>query len=271
MIYLQVRQIVKAIVLLLFAVFIFHLHKTGEMARFINPNYLTFSQIASVLFLFLFFIQVPRIFTSPYDEHDHSLCGPWGCSHEEYESGGALKTIIAYGLIILPLFTGFLLPYKDFGAAEALNRGVRYVTSDHSHVEDHLELNDQNKIVQEMVNKSILTLTNDNFASYLTTITSYPQYFIGKEIELEGFILEEDCHANSRTVITRFLVTHCVADAHAIGLVIEDGVASGMEENKWIYVKGKLDVSNSDEMGIPVIKVNSWREIQVPADPYIYP
>ncbi|WP_370621808.1 TIGR03943 family protein [Bacillus sp. JCM 19034] len=270
MVYIQVRQMIKAIVLLLFAVFIFHLHKSGEITRFINPNYLTFSQIASVLFLFLFFIQVPRIFTSPYDDHDHSLCGPWGCSHEESESGGTLKTFVAYGLIILPLFTGFLLPFKDFGAAEAQNRGVSYVTHDHSHGEE-LELNDQNKTVEEMVNKPVLTLTNDNFASYLTTITSYPQYFKGKEIELEGFILEEECHANSRAVITRFLVTHCVADAHAIGLVIEDGAALGIEENTWIYVKGELGITDSDEMFIPMINVKSWREIQVPTDPYIYP
>ncbi|MDT8862190.1 TIGR03943 family protein [Alkalihalobacillus sp. MEB130] len=263
----------KAIVLLLFAVFIFILHETGEITRFINPNYLSFSQVASVLFLFLFFIQVPRIFTARHNEHDHSQCGPWGCSHENDEGRVTAKTIIAYGIIILPLLTGFLLPYKDFGAAEALNRGVHYSSHDHSHIDGHGELNNPHeKLVMEMLKESVLKVDNENFGSYLGAITSSPANFKGKPIEIEGFILKDDLLANNLIVITRFLVTHCVADAHAVGLVIDKGATLGMEENTWICVRGELDVKeSSDHLLIPVIRVNSWEEIQAPIEPYIYP
>ncbi|MFC0558897.1 TIGR03943 family putative permease subunit [Halalkalibacter alkalisediminis] len=262
---------VKAIILLLFAVFIFILHETGEINRFINPNYLYFSQIASVIFLFLFFIQVPRIFTS--SKFDHSECGPWGCSHEDDEGGITVKTLLTYGLIIMPLLTGFLLPYKDFGAAEALKRGISYSTHDHGHLEGHDELflHQMDKRVQEMLKKPVLEFDNENFASYISTVTSYPENFVGKPIIVEGFILEDDSLSNKLTVITRFLVTHCVADAHAAGLVIEKGVSFGIQENTWIRVKGVLNVKKSNSKLIPIITVSSWEEIESPMDPYVYP
>ncbi|WP_227935550.1 TIGR03943 family putative permease subunit [Alkalihalobacillus deserti] len=261
---------VKAIILLLFAVFIFILHETGEIIRFINPNYLYFSQIASVIFLFLFFIQVPRVFTS--SEYDHSECGPWGCSHEDNEGGITVKTLLAYGLIIMPLLTGFLLPYKDFGAAEALKRGISYSTHVHGHLEEHELLDHQiDKSVEKMLKQPVLEFDNENFASYISAVTSYPKNFVGKPIIVEGFILEDDSLSNKLTVITRFLVTHCVADAHAAGLVIEKGVSFGIQENTWIRVKGELNIKKSDSKLIPIITVSSWEEIQSPIDPYVYP
>ncbi len=258
--------------LLLFAVFIFILHESGEITRFINPDYLYFSQIASVIFLFLFFVQVPRMFTTSQDEHDHSECGPWGCNHDSGEGGFSLRTIFAYGLITIPLLSGFLLPYKDFGAEEALKRGVSYSTHDHGHLEDHkLIKTKMDHRVQEMLNQPVLYFDNDNFARYISIVTTYPEFFIGKPIELEGFILEDDVHSKNHTVITRFLVTHCVADAHATGLVIESGDSLGIQENTWIRVKGELNVRKDNRNLIAIINVSNWEEIQPPIDPYVYP
>ncbi|WP_157800856.1 TIGR03943 family putative permease subunit [Bacillus solitudinis] len=261
----------KALVLLLFAVFIFILHETGEITRFINPKYLFFSQIASVIFLLLFFIQVPRIFAS--SAYDHSECGPWGCSHEDEEEGGMVKIILAYGLISLPLLTGFLLPYKDFGAEEALKRGISYSTLDHGHLEDHDEvLNHQiNKTVQEMLKQPVLEFDNENFARFIGAVTTHPENFLGKQVVVEGFILNDDSLSNKLTVITRFLVTHCVADAHAVGLVIEKGDTLGIKENTWVRVKGELSIKKTDNILLPTIKISSWKEIQSPMDPYVYP
>lgn len=254
---------------MLFAVLIFILHETGQITRFINPNYLYFSQIASVLFLFLFFIQVPRIF-APID-HDHTQCGPWGCNHESGE-GFSLSTVLAYGLISLPLITGFLLPYKDFGAMEAVKRGVSYATHhDHGHIEDHQLCNEKiDHKISDIIQLPALNLENNNFGSYMTAITMYPQSFVGKTIELEGFIVEDDFHSTIQTVISRFIVTHCVADAHAVGLIIEHGDKLGIQQNTWIHLKGKLNIKEDGESFIPIIQVESWKEIDPPIEPYIY-
>ncbi|ERN53895.1 TIGR03943 family protein [Alkalihalophilus marmarensis] len=279
MIYIHVRQLVKAVILLLFVVLIFILHHSGEITRFINPSYVYLSQVASVIFLLLFTIQVPRIFIS--SEHDHSECGPFGCSHEEEGDGLSLRTLIAYGFISLPLLTGFLLPFKDFGATEALNRGVIYTQHEHHHEHSHedphdaysceVALHELDETVQELVHQSVLEFQPYNYASYIQAVTSFPEDFVGKPIIIEGFILENATAAETHTVLARFLVTHCVADAHAAGIVIEEGWELGLTENMWVRVTGKLDVKTSESRLIPIIHVKRWQEISPPIDPYVYP
>jgi len=273
---LQRRQALKALILLLFSVFIFILHQTGEITRFINPSYLYFSQIASVLFLFLFFIQVPRIFAT--DDHDHTLCGPWGCSHEEGE-GFTFRSFVTYALIIVPLAMGFMLPYKDFGAAEAVKRGVSYYAHDHQHDHDHEEHEHSHDCIPQqdspsltqILNEPILYFHNKNFTSYMSAVTENPHRFIGKPVVIEGFVLEDEMASEIHTVLSRFIVTHCVADAHAAGFIIADGAGHGIEEGQWIRVKGRLNVMQSERFTVPVVELESWGAITQPIDPYIYP
>lgn len=268
--YIQLRQVIKALILLMFAVFIFILHKSGEITRFIHPNYLYFSQIASIIFLFLFFIQVPRIYRSPENEHDHSQCSPWNCSHDLEEGNLSLKLIFSYGVISIPLLTGFLLPYKNFGAEEALKRGISYSDIVYHHTDEQNMTNYLNNRVQEMMNRSALYLDKESFSSYIGIITTYPEVFVGKPIELEGFIVEDELFSKKQTVIARFLVTHCIADAHASGLVIENGASFGIQKNIWVRIKGVLNVKKDDNLRIPVIHVSSLEKIQAPKDPYVY-
>ncbi|WP_165763787.1 TIGR03943 family putative permease subunit [Halalkalibacter urbisdiaboli] len=258
---MQGRQALKAFVLLLFSVFIFILHHNGEIARFVNPDYLYFSQIASVLFMFLFFVQVPRIF-SEGTEHDHSQCGPWGCDHDGEEL--SLRSVLSYAVITLPLLTGLFFPYKEFGAAEALNRGISYTSLEHEHYSE------DDKKVQEMLDLPVLDFTNEQFASYIRAVTTYPQLFAGKSIEIEGFLLEDDYLSQRHTVIARFLVTHCVADAHVTGLII-DGVSLQHPNDTWVRVKGNLHVKRSGDLLIPAVNVSSIEEIAPPVVQYVYP
>jgi putative membrane protein len=122
-----------------------------------------------------------------------------------------------------------------------------------------------------MLKQPVIHFDNENFASYIGAITTYPKNFVGKSIVLDGFILEDDFLTSNHTIITRFLVTHCVADAHATGLVIENGASFGIQENTWIRVKGELNVKMDDSILIPIINVSSWEVIQSPIDPYVYP
>ncbi|MGM0873787.1 MAG: TIGR03943 family putative permease subunit [Bacillota bacterium] len=269
--YIQLRQAIKALILLMFAAFIFILQKSGEITRFIHPSYLYFSQIASVIFLFLFFIQVPRIFRSLETKNDHSQCGPWGCNHDLEEDNLSLKSIFSIGIITLPLLTGLLIPYKIFGAEEALKRGISYSGIVHNHSDEQKMFYHLNNRVQEMMNKPVLYFNKESFASYIGIITTYPEVFIGKQIELEGFIVEDELFSKKHTVIARFLVTHCVADAHASGLVIKNGASFEIHENAWVRIKGVLSVKKDDHLRVPVINVSSLEKIQPPKDPYVYP
>lgn len=262
---LQKRQAIKALILLLFASFIFILHKTGDISYFIHPNYLHFSQIASVIFLILFFFQVPRIFRPTEDEYDHIYCGPWGCYHEE--DGLSIKTMLSIGIIMIPLLSGFIMPYKIFGADEALKRGIQYSDLDHKLTsDDELALGG----IKSLMRQPFIRLDDKGFSDYIGIISEYPEVFEGKEIEMEGFIVEDQYLAKKQKVIARFQVTHCIADAHASGFILENSNEFHLKDNSWIRMKGILKLRKEKQQYIPVIYINNFEEIDTPKKTYIF-
>ncbi|HZH58045.1 MAG TPA: TIGR03943 family protein [Metabacillus sp.] len=261
---LQIRQAIKALILLLFASFIFILHKTGDITYLIHPNYLHFSQIASVIFLILFFFQVPRIFRPTENENDHTYCGPWGCHHEE--EGLSINTI-SIGIIMIPLLSGLIMPYKTFGAEEALKRGIQYSDLDHKLTsDDELAFGG----IKSLMSQPIIRLDHKGFADYIGIISEYPEGFEGKEIEMEGFIVEDQFMTKKQKVIARFQVTHCIADAHASGFILENSNEFHLKDNSWVRMKGILKVREENQQFIPVIHISSFVEIETPKNPYIY-
>lgn len=262
---LQKRQAIKAIILLLFASFIFILHQSGEVTHFIHPNYLRFSQFASVIFLILFFFQVPRIFRPLEAEDDHSNCGPWGCQHEEKDV--SLKMILSIGIISIPLLTGFMMPYKTFGAEEALKRGIQYSGLEHQR-SSGIEL--ANGRIKSLMSQHLIRMDHTGFTEYMGIISEYPEVFEGKEIEIEGFIAEDYFLSKRTKVIARFQVTHCVADAHASGFILENSHEYDLKNNTWVRIKGTLKVLEENQQYIPVIHIKAVNNIDSPKNPYIF-
>ncbi|APH05832.1 TIGR03943 family putative permease subunit [Bacillus weihaiensis] len=262
---LQKRQAIKAIILLLFASFIFFLHQSGEITQFIHPDYLSFSQLASVLFFILFFFQVPRIFKPLDAEVDHSLCGPFGCNHEE--EANSLSVVVSIGIISIPLLTGFMMPYKTFGADEALKRGIQYSNLDHKHVG---EFEITNAAVNHLMSQKVILFDHTSFADNMSVLSKYPEVFEGKTIEMEGFIAEDTQMATNQKVLTRFQVTHCVADANASGFVLANSNEFVLMKNMWVHIKGTLKMKEDNQQFIPVIHIDSVKRINTPEDPYIF-
>ena len=125
------QQAIRALILLVFSTLLFKLHFTGEITKFINPKYEALSQIASILFLILFFIQMTRIWT--VEEHSHPYCDheDHDCSHhhDHGDSPFHIKKLISYLIIAVPLITGFLLPPKVLDASIADKKGAMLILS----------------------------------------------------------------------------------------------------------------------------------------------
>ncbi|WP_416148313.1 TIGR03943 family putative permease subunit [Salipaludibacillus sp. HK11] len=265
------QQALKAMILLLFCGFLLMLHHTGEINSFINPKYSSFSQVASVLFLLLFFIQASRIFLTKEQAEDHQYCSIVGCSHE-LDDDKTRKNMIGYVIVCLPLVTGFFLPYSELGAAEALNRGICYSTSEthtgHSHDIPEVSLND---MVHAMIEEPVLIIDNANFATRIQSIQAAPTHFIGKPIKLEGFTFVDESVADGSPILARFIVTHCVADAHVTGLILSSDDEELLEEDIWVRVQGVLDVKHENGQILPIIDVKQWEKTDEQKQPYVYP
>ncbi|RXT13754.1 TIGR03943 family protein [Ammoniphilus sp. CFH 90114] len=288
------QQLLRAIILLSFSGLIFMLHHTGEMSKYINMKYSGLSKIASLIFLFLFFIQIKNLWLGEKRE-DHECHD--GCTHDHGDpTKWNVRTGVSYAIILLPLLTGFLFPAKTLDAAMAAKKGVLITPIKPTPIKDqpsvHEELpaspieevhhaSNQNNLsyldeiyeetVNEVMEMNEIKLEGKKFAAYADSIFLYPEKFKGKSIEMTGFVYKEEQMKEDELVVARFLITHCVADASVVGLLAQMEDAPILTQDSWIKVRGVIDTATYGEFEMPVIKVNKWQTVERPSDPYIYP
>ncbi|OLS37868.1 TIGR03943 family protein [Bacillus sp. MRMR6] len=297
----HVQQAVRAFILLAFSALLFKMHYLGEMTKFINPKYELLSQIASILFLILFFIQSTRIWTLKqhqdlshchHDDHDHH------CSHDHGDSHLNSRKFISYLIIILPLVTGFLLPAKVLDASIADKKGGMAVITNRSFEKKQgSNISDQegpvltvdpsdpsllkdrkvytkdeyNHLIQKLEQSTSIGMTEEVFSSYYEEIHMDVEKFKGREIKLTGFVYKGEGLQPNQLVLSRFLITHCVADASIIGFISELPEASLLEEDTWVEATGILVITTYDGLELPMIKVTEWKVVTEPKEPYLYP
>ncbi|MCS0671241.1 TIGR03943 family putative permease subunit [Cytobacillus firmus] len=313
------QQALRALILLAFCGLIFQLHYTGDITKYINPKFVRLSQSASILFLFLFFIQITRIWTSHKEEvvHEHHH-GKDCCHHDDHscshnhdhgDTPFTGKKLLSYSIILFPLLTGFFLPARTLDASIAEKKGglailgnqKQEVNTSAGSEESDIDLEDYsfeeeleeveelehdlsvNEEVEEISNEEFEQLKKDLYSAsaikmddkvfslYYEEISKDIDKFIGREIEFQGFIYKEEGLASNQLVISRFLITHCVADASMIGFLSEMEEAPELYDNMWVKVSGVIDKAAYNGTELPLIKIKEWKEIEEPFIPYLYP
>lgn len=296
------QHFLKAVILGLFALYFVNLHITGDITKFINPKYDFMSKMAAIIFIVLFMIQFSRIWQ---EKHSHHACSH-GCDHDHGNSHWSLKRIVGYCVIAFPMITGFTLAPATLDSSIAANKGFllsqggnkESVGSSnrnsllegseslaekenidiYSSVED-IALPNNNYLSEEEYDEKFrmlqeaetIQMTEDMFSTYYGEINKQPEAYVGKRIKMSGFVFKEDGLASNQLVISRFLITHCIADASIIGFLSEIEGADTLEEDTWIEIEGVLDVSTYSGYELPIIKVTSLNVIGEPSEPYIYP
>ncbi|MBM6618962.1 TIGR03943 family putative permease subunit [Bacillus suaedaesalsae] len=301
------QQAVRALILLAFSALLFNMHFTGEITKFINPKYEALSQIASILFLILFFIQVTRIWTAKVEGHHHDCQHhDHTCTHDHGDSKFNVKKLVSYCVIITPLLTGFFLPPKTLDAAVASKKGGMAILSNQQQKKETVEqkqdvtqedtsssidsledesflesplLENQKTISQEEYDQLISkledsqTIKMDDFVynAYYEEMHKDISKYEGRKIELNGFVYKEEGFTPEQLVISRFIITHCVADASIIGFLSEFPEASSLDVDTWIKAEGVIELTTYNDMELPIIKITKWEKITEPEEPYIYP
>lgn len=298
------QQAFRAAILLAFAGYIIQLHVTGDILKLVNPKYLLLSQSAAVLFIFLFLIQIFRVWSNG-DEHEHDEnCTHDGCSHDDGYSKFSIRRLLSYSILCFPLLTGFLLPPKTLDASIAAKKGTMLPQESQIQQEEnskdisiqgnegnnnqdqtgnieHNELSVGSPVIMDekeyddMMSKleddSIIKMTNDSFNAYYEALSMEPFKYKDRQITMTGFVYKEEGFESNQLVISRFLITHCVADASVVGFLSEFDEAPSILVDEWVEVKGTLDVIEYNGVELPMLKINALKKVKEPKEPYVYP
>ncbi|GIN69716.1 permease [Bacillus sp. J14TS2] len=145
---------------------------------------------------------------------------------------------------------------------------------------DHVEMENNNvvymtteemdQLAAELENSDKITLDEKRYLAIMDLLHTDPQLFIGKEVELIGFVYKEPEFEEDQFVVARFAVSCCVADASVYGLIASITEAPSLDVDQWVKATGTLDTTKLDGWELPFLKITQLEKIEQPANPYVY-
>ena len=297
------QHFLKALLLGLFTLFFANLHLTGDISKYINPKYDYMSKMAAILFIILLLIQLTRIWQ---EKHSHHACSH-SCDHDHGNNHWSFKRIIGYSIVAFPIITGFMIPPATLDSSIAANKGF-LLSQDNSEQKDEdtaagslmedaeslvekenidiyssdvddIALPNENYVSESEYDEKFrllqesdtIQMADDMFSTYYAEINDNPKSYAGKKIKMSGFVFKEEGFTGNQLVLSRFLITHCIADASIIGFLSEFNGADTIKEDTWVDIEGVLELGSYGGSELPIIKVTSLNVIDEPSEPYIYP
>jgi putative membrane protein len=127
------------------------------------------------------------------------------------------------------------------------------------------------KFGRQLVNQDLIRVTDKQFIETLTTLDLYRTAFIGKTVQLSGFVYREGSMGLQQFGVSRFAISCCSADASPYGVMANFGKADTLATDEWVTVTGKLGTMIYNGNEIIKIDVSKVSKINPPEDPYVSP
>jgi putative membrane protein len=97
-----------------------------------------------------------------------------------------------------------------------------------------------------------------------------PDYYVGKEVDVVGFVFHPEGAPADVFYVSRFSVTCCAVDARPLGLpVYSPGWQEDFKEDSWVRVAGGFTETEEDIPEPVVVTPESIEPTEQPANPYV--
>lgn len=191
----------------------------------------------------------------PDCDHDHD--------HDDHEHGAPVTW---WGLLIalMPLLLGVFVPPQALGADALATRQLN-LQSWHAGSVDVSLRNNQNAGLldgEKTIVEWLVEFSNTPRAELTDAIE-------GEPVAVTGFVYMDERFAPNQFMVTRYIVTCCVADAQPLGLIVETTQELPAYDS-WVAVEGTFGTITFDEQASPAIVEGDVRPMDAPSQPYIY-
>ena len=241
--------------LILAALGIFFLQKiwSGTLFWYINQRFMALTLIAALGFLALAqTVLLRRNQAAPEEPHDHD-------GHEHHDHQHNPLPVWSLWIVALPVLLGILLPAKPLGSAAIANRGVNTTAPLTAGAAQPAKLD--------------IAPTDRTILDWIRVFnySSDPKTFEGQPADVIGFVYHDGRLKGEQFLAGRFAVNCCVADAMAIGVIVQWPDSQSFADNSWVRVHGAVQASEIDGRPIPLIVAESVEPVPPPELPYLYP
>lgn len=247
------ERTIKGLVLIGLALFLTNSIIDGSLLFYISRRFSWLTWVATILLLLLAFAyQRPASVTH---HHGHEQDG----GHHQHQGHRGESAWIALALVALPLLLGLLVPPRPLGAQAVSMREVNT---------DGMGLGDDGLLLTRPA-------TERNILDWLRAFSAAgdPASFSGQAAQVIGFVYRDDTFSADQFMVSRFVVSCCVADATVLGLIVSWNDTAALPLDTWVEVHGTFQPGQFEFKGrsSPILLAARVTPTQTPNQPYLYP
>jgi len=210
------------IVLILLNLSIIYLVFTGKIDFYIGNNMIKYCYITILMISIITIFQFQNIFTST--------------------GSSKLKTKIIP--IILALVLGIISIYKqETFKHNELNKELKESKTSSVDIKYLYEHELDSKVSKDENNKKETLKINELNPMVLEDIRLNPEKYIGRKLEVDGFVCKESYLNKNQFIIGRIVMTCCAADSKIVGIIGEYDKVYDLHENEKVMAFGKIGSS----------------------------
>ncbi|MEM8859666.1 MAG: TIGR03943 family protein [Chloroflexota bacterium] len=196
--------------------------------------------------------------------HDHEHSEDCDHEHEHDHEHGAPVTWWGLLIALMPLILGLMVPQQALGADALATRKLNLQTWHVGSVDVALRNNEKAGLIEgeKTIPEWLVEFANMPRSEWESLIDDEP-------VAVTGFVYTDERFAPNQFMVTRYIVTCCVADAQPLGLIVQTN-GELPEFDSWVAVEGEFELIDFDGELSPAIVSSDLRPFEEPRQPYIY-
>ena len=233
---------------------------SGRLLLYINRRYVVLIALTAVAFFAVAQAVIGNKKKADHDHEDDDLSAVTEKNEQAEHAAHGRPPALGLLVLALPLLLGVLLPAKTLDSSIVTNTGVNARAP-------------LSKISNAAVTSVSLASDQRSVMDWVGDFnsTSDLSSFQNQDADVTGFVYHDVSLAKNQFLVSRFVVTCCVADAIALGMVVDWPGGDKMSDNVWVEVQGPVYVAELGGQKLPGITAHSVKTIQTPDQPYIVP
>jgi uncharacterized repeat protein (TIGR03943 family) len=242
---------IKALIMIFTAIYLTQLYVSGDLYYYIGPRFGWLSIVGVILLIILAgSYNLVEKDETPSDEETIGLTG-YG-----EQAGRERTSVFTLFVMALPLLLGVIVPAQPLNANAISGRGIN------------------TSMVAASDSETALSAVpgERNVLDWVRAMGSNPDpaALTGQEADMIGFVYRDIRFEEDQFMVARFTLSCCVADATAIGVVVQTENAEEFPTDSWVRVTGTFEAGTLDGSGLPVLIADEITPVERPEQPYLF-
>ncbi|NOU69380.1 TIGR03943 family protein [Paenibacillus sp. LMG 31461] len=286
------HRLIRAIVLLAFVFFIVHAFRSDTLVYYVAPRMELWVKCLAVG---MYVLAMHQLYLAVNDVISKRRITAMECScssHSHHQWKPSI--VVAYGALLIPLVLAFTFPTAVLGSQMAEKKGLNLSPSSslilskggdvgtpavtnltmQDETDPVFQSNDYTlpyaKLASNMYKEPVITISEDLYIESLTSLDLYQNEFIGKKVQIQGYVYRLDIMNDKQFALGRFAMRCCVADSVPMAILVEADNPEQWKNDRFAVVLGTLEQRKIDGKNVLTIVAKSMETQNSPTSPYVY-